>query len=175
MLVRCFCMLRAEWRQQWCQSASPSASILGVRARPLRTAFSYTPSRRANKEGRRESKDEQRTPGTSKPSFLAEEPRLPLPFWARPSGSTARTRVGPAAGLSTKSCPSSAVSRSARRARPVPVSGLAPPLPSPTTSTTSPSFGTRHTLTRASEAPECLATLVRASATTKYAVASTAA
>jgi hypothetical protein len=54
--------------------------------RPLCTAFSYTLPRRANKEARGESKDEQRTLGTSKLSFLAEEPRLPLPFWARRPG-----------------------------------------------------------------------------------------
>jgi hypothetical protein len=36
--------------------------------------------------GRRESTDEQGTPATLKPSFLAEEPRLPLPFWPRRPG-----------------------------------------------------------------------------------------
>ena len=41
----------------------------------------------SSKAARGEPKDEQRTPGTSKPSFLPEEPRLPLPFWAwRPGG-----------------------------------------------------------------------------------------
>jgi len=51
--------------------------------RLLRTAFSSTLSRRTNNETRGKSKDEQRAPGASKPSFLAEEPRLPLPFCAR--------------------------------------------------------------------------------------------
>src|SRR5215208_5091311 len=37
-------------------------------------------------DSRGESKDDQRTPGTSRSSFLAEEPRLPLPFWAQRPG-----------------------------------------------------------------------------------------
>jgi hypothetical protein len=58
---------------------------LGVRA-PTAHCISYTLSRRATKEARGDSKDEQCTRGISRPSFLAEEPRLSLPFWARRPG-----------------------------------------------------------------------------------------
>src|SRR4051812_41930947 len=87
------------------------------------------------------------------------------------SGMYAATRVPPSAGLSTRSRPSRAASRSRRPKKPVP-SARAPPMPSSRTWTTSAPSVTRA-VTAACAARACLATLVRASATTKYAVAST--
>src|SRR5687768_15580696 len=93
-----------------------------------------------------------------------------------PRGISARTRVGPPGGLCTRSWPSSAASRSASPESPPFATGAAAPAPSSVTSTTSRSSGpaSRHTVTPAAEAAECLAALERASIATKYAVVSTA-
>src|SRR5215469_14653096 len=88
-----------------------------------------------------------------------------------PHGSSTSITVPAPAGLSTVSRPSTPDTRSARPDRPRP-RGSAPPIPSSriTTESVSP---LRSTDTTARVARACLATLVSASATTKYAMAST--
>ena len=88
------------------------------------------------------------------------------------SGSVTAIVVPSPGGLFTTSAPLSAAARSCRPSSPVPASVRAPPTPSSCTSTcSSPSWTTA--LTRALEAPACLTVFVSASATMKYAVAST--
>src|ERR1700689_2807161 len=111
---------------------------------------------------------------------LLEEPGQPLAEQHRvlgdryPHGSTAEIIVGPPDGDSTDSSPSTPLTRSARPDRPAP-GGAAPPMPSSLTSTVSvPGKPWPSTTTLTWLARECLATLVSASATMKYATASTA-
>src|SRR5690606_3367307 len=80
-------------------------------------------------------------------------------------GITARSLVGPPAGLSTSRLPPSASTRWPMPPRPEPGARTAPPRPSSATSTARLPFS-RPIRTVASRAPECLATLVSASATT---------
>src|SRR4051794_5729103 len=89
-----------------------------------------------------------------------------------PHGSSACRRVGPPGGLASRIAPSSASMRLRRPVRPLP-DGSAPPTPSSATWTTrrSPS---RETSTVSRVAPLCFTAFVSASATTKYAAASTA-
>ncbi len=63
----------------------PSALVLGMRATAAHCICLHT-FKKGKERGKRESKDEQGTPASLKPSILAEEPRLPLPFWARRPG-----------------------------------------------------------------------------------------
>src|SRR5581483_4891105 len=81
-------------------------------------------------------------------------------------GSSTVRMVGPPGGLTIRSVPSTAWTRSARPARPVPRLVSAPPMPSSVTSTLRWPFW-RATVTAARLAPECRAMLVSASATTK--------
>src|SRR5579875_2481136 len=85
-------------------------------------------------------------------------------------GSTASTIVGPPAGLSTRSVPSSASTRCRRPWRPEP-SGSAPPRPSSITVTTS-APPIRTTRRSTCDAPACFAAFASASAATKYAASS---
>src|SRR5205823_8327949 len=82
-----------------------------------------------------------------------------------PHGSTASISVGPPSGLVTRSRPSMPATRAASPDRPWPAR-LAPPMPSSLTATLS-RLPDRVTATSARLALACLATLVRASATTK--------
>src|SRR6185312_6468897 len=82
-----------------------------------------------------------------------------------PHGSTAAITVGPPSGLVTKRRPSIPATRAASPDRPWPVR-LAPPTPSSLMATLS-RPPDRVTVTSARLALACLATLVRASATTK--------
>src|SRR5439155_14843097 len=109
---------------------------------------------------------------------LGQQPDEALPQQYRvvghdyPHGSSARISVGPPAGLTTSSVPPVARTRSASPASPCPLARCAPPWPSSTTATCS-RAPTWPTATAQVLARLCLATLVSASATTKYAVLST--
>src|SRR4051794_39102202 len=92
---------------------------------------------------------------------FAQEHRVVGQHYAH--GISALSRVPPAGGLQTFKCPSSASTRSASPRRPEPFAGLAPPLPSSATSTTSAPCS-RATATLAVVASAYLATLVRPSA-----------
>src|SRR5262249_38391626 len=91
-----------------------------------------------------------------------------------PHGNSTMTVVGPPGGLRTCIRPPRALTRSARPWRPLPRAGSAPPTPSSVISTTRRSR-CRAMATDAFVAWACLATLARASVTTKYAVLSTGA
>src|SRR5207244_1985148 len=91
----------------------------------------------------------------------------------QPSGMRAKTRVPAPRELSTVSVPLRAATRSSRPRSPEPAAGSAPPTPSSATSTSMQSPPLR-TLSRASVACAYFVTFVNASATTKYAAASTA-
>src|SRR6185437_11600413 len=105
---------------------------------------------------------------------LAEQDRVLGDRYAH--GITAEMIVGPPGGDSTDSAPSRPAIRSARPASPDPA-GSAPPMPSSliTTLSVPPGPGPPSTTTLAWVARECFAMLVSASATVKYATASTAA
>src|SRR5205085_5976907 len=102
---------------------------------------------------------------------LGEQPRQPLAQEHGvlgdhgSHGSSTRRVVPPPGGLVSVSVPSTARTRP-RRPRSPPPSGFAPPWPSSSTSATR-SGPSRPTVSQARVAPECLATLVSASATTK--------
>ena len=87
MLAPFFCMLHAEWCQRWCQSVCPSAADIGSESvhRALHSHTRFQGGQIKRQAGNLRTSN---VPlGPSKPSFFAEEPRLPLPFWTcRPSG-----------------------------------------------------------------------------------------
>src|SRR5690606_3775466 len=87
-------------------------------------------------------------------------------------GSSTSILVGPPDGLVTVRTPSCAATRRRIPVSPEPFSSSAPPRPSSSISTRS-APSRRSSATRACAAPLCLATLVSASATVKYAVVST--
>lgn len=90
-----------------------------------------------------------------------------------PHGNSATTTVGPPPGLVTENRPSNAATRRANPANPLPAAS-APPHPSSSTRTSrTPSSSAGPTDTTIPPAPECLAALVTASHTTKYAAVST--
>ena len=89
-------------------------------------------------------------------------------------GSSTWITVGPSAGLVTSIVPSRAATRRRMPSSPVPAASSAPPRPSSRTEILNVP-GTRASRTLARVDPLCFAAFVRASATTKYAAASTAA